>query len=473
MFQVTAAFCAGLNDEGGTGPVKDKKNASTAEERLKEALVPKEEQPYELPGNWAWVRLGSVIELISGRDAALIDCNNMAVGIPYILGASNIENNTFLVERWIENPQVVSRKGDILLSVKGTIGKIYIQQENFINISRQIMAIRLFKQLNSLYVYYFFKYICDELREAGNGLIPGISRKEILEKKIPFSPLAEQKRIVERIEGLFSKLDEAKELIQSSLERSQLRRSAILHAAFTGQLTEQWRKENGVDMGSWRIKKLSDCGTWLGGGTPSKSVLEYWIGGTIPWVSPKDMKSKEIVDTIDHITEKALQNSTVNLVKEPALLFVMRSGILRRTLPLALVKMSVTVNQDLRAIIPDKKEVALVYLYWVCSRYEQDIRAKCSKNGTTVESINSDALFQYTIPLPSLPEQHEIVRILDSLLQKEDAARELCEGVLEKIELTRKSILAQAFRGHLGTNNPNDPSALDLLEKVFRDSSTV
>lgn len=454
--------------------MKDKKNASTAEERLKGALVPKEEQPYELPGNWAWTTLRLLVESVKDSTLDFSELNDKYVGLEHMQkdggellfgGASEIKS---LKNRF--------SSGNILY------GKLrpYLNKHGIASFdgicSTDILVFQTRSCADANFVNYFFNttWFMDYAVSYSKGInLPRVSESTVLNAQCPLPPLAEQKRIVERIEGLFSKLDEAKELIQSSLERSQLRRSAILHAAFTGQLTEQWRKENGVDMGSWRIKKLSDCGTWLGGGTPSKSVLEYWIGGTIPWVSPKDMKSKEIVDTIDHITEKALQNSTVNLVKEPALLFVMRSGILRRTLPLALVNMSVTVNQDLRAIIPDKKEVALVYLYWVCSRYEQDIRAKCSKNGTTVESINSDALFQYTIPLPSLPEQHEIVRILDSLLQKEDAARELCEGVLEKIELTRKSILAQAFRGHLGTNNPNDPSALDLLEKVFRDSSTV
>lgn len=461
MFQVTAAFCAGLNDEGGTGPVKDKKNASTAEERLKEALVPKEEQPYELPGNWAWVRLGSVIELISGRDAALIDCNNMAVGIPYILGASNIENNTFLVERWIENPQVVSRKGDILLSVKGTIGKIYIQQENFINISRQIMAIRLFKQLNSLYVYYFFKYICDELREAGNGLIPGISRKEILEKKIPFSPLAEQKRIVERIEGLFSKLDEAKELIQSSLERSQLRRSAILHAAFTGQLTEQWRKENGVSKESWKEKQFTDIAEIK---SNLVTPLDY---PNLPHVAP---------DNIEKKTGRLLDYKSVaeDAVKSPNHLFfpgqILYSKIRPYLSKLVFVDFKGLCSADMYPI-EAKGNVAYLKYYMLSDAFLN--QASSSGSRSVLPKINQKELSIILIPYPSLPEQHEIVRILDSLLQKEDAARELCEGVLEKIELTRKSILAQAFRGHLGTNNPNDPSALDLLEKVFRDSSTV
>ena len=123
------------------------------------------------------VKLKNVIKLISGRDVNVNLCNDKSIGIPYILGASNIKNNTFFVERWIENPVVVSEKNDILLSVKGTIGKLYLQKEEKINISRQIMALRALNELNIHYLYYFLLKECERLKFEGNGLIPGISRK--------------------------------------------------------------------------------------------------------------------------------------------------------------------------------------------------------------------------------------------------------------------------------------------------------
>ena len=101
------------------------------------------------------VKLKNVIKLISGRDVSVSLCNDKSIGIPYILGASNIKDNKFFIERWIENPVVVSEKNDILLSVKGTIGKLYLQKEEKINISRQIMALRALNDLNTHYLYYF------------------------------------------------------------------------------------------------------------------------------------------------------------------------------------------------------------------------------------------------------------------------------------------------------------------------------
>ena len=149
-----------------------KKETLPPEDRLQAALVPDWEQPYKVPKNWCWVRFSKIINLISGRDAKLTDCNSLGIGIPYILGASNLENNVFTIERWIENPQVISLKNDVLLSVKGTIGKVYLQKEEKVNISRQIMAIRTSSTLFPRFTYWLVNNISDSFRQAGNGLIP-------------------------------------------------------------------------------------------------------------------------------------------------------------------------------------------------------------------------------------------------------------------------------------------------------------
>jgi type I restriction enzyme S subunit len=103
---------------------------------------------------------------------------------------------------------------------------------------------------------------------------------------------------------------------------------------------------------SWAVAPLGSLGRWVGGGTPSKSVAAYWSGGTVPWVSPKDMKSAIITDTQDHITEAAVAGSAANFVPGKSVLMVMRSGILRHTFPVAVNATRVTVNQDLRALVP-------------------------------------------------------------------------------------------------------------------------
>lgn len=181
------------------------------------------------------VKLKNVIKLISGRDVSVSLCNDKSIGIPYILGASNIKDNKFFIERWIENPVVVSEKNDILLSVKGTIGKLYLQKEEKINISRQIMALRALNELNTHYLYYFLLRECERLKFEGNGLIPGISRKDILDLNILLPTIEEQQEIVNTLDKLLAKYNKIKNLEQQ-LEKIELLKKAILAKAFRGEL---------------------------------------------------------------------------------------------------------------------------------------------------------------------------------------------------------------------------------------------
>ncbi|MBX4203382.1 restriction endonuclease subunit S [Enterococcus faecium] len=177
--------------------IKDKKIKK--EKALPE--ISKEEIPYEIPDSWEWTRLGDSIQLLSGRDLANDQYSNKETGIPYITGASNFSCNHIDSVRWTESPKVEAVKGDILLTVKGTVGSIAILTMDKVHIARQIVAIRnITKKIDSKYVYWFISYYVKYLQRASKGVIPGISRKDILDAIMPIPPLNEQKRIVTKIE---------------------------------------------------------------------------------------------------------------------------------------------------------------------------------------------------------------------------------------------------------------------------------
>lgn len=481
---------------------KGKKEYLSLEDLLEQAVVKEEEQPYEVPSNWVWTRLNYVIELISGRDIKTSLCNENGIGIPYILGASNLQGDIFNVERWIEKPQVVSITGDILLSVKGTIGKVYLQVEDEINISRQIMALRSLSILDNRYLKKFIEHRSEQLRECGNGLIPGISREVLLQTKFPLPLLAEQQRIVERIESLFEKLDTAKELAQNALDSFENRKAAILHKAFTGELTAKWREENGEyenniissvlqyyskNMPTKNVKQVVESqqgitvieeirySTWYkcsigaiavvtNGSTPSRQQSEYW-NGNIPWVSSGEVKNNIITNTKESITQSGYDNSSVKILPKGTVLIAM-IGEGKTRGQSAVLDIEATTNQNVAAIDTSHQQVQPKFIwYWLQKQYENN-REK--GNGTGPQALNCQKVRELEFILPPLKEQEEIVKVLDSLFLKEQQAQELCD-IIEKIDLMKKAILARAFRGELGTNNPEEESAIELLKEVLKE----
>ena len=176
---------------------------------LEEKPISEDEIPFEIPESWEWVRLGSVISLLSGRDLAPQEYNDNKSGIPYITGASNFEGGNLIINRWTAKPITISQKGDLLITCKGTIGTMAYNVVGDIHIARQVMAIKSNK-INLDFIKYFMMRQVYELEKKAKSIIPGISREDVLEALFPLPPLAEQKRIVERIEQLFKEIDKLK-----------------------------------------------------------------------------------------------------------------------------------------------------------------------------------------------------------------------------------------------------------------------
>ena len=162
----------------------------------------------DLPEMWELVNFKDCATLISGRDLNKNEYNAESIGIPYITGASNFINRNILINRWTTVPKTISEVNDILITCKGTVGELAINKYGNIHIARQIMAIRIYKNINLEYIKFFLESIVMEIKKTANGLIPGISRDDILSLNIPLPPLAEQKRIVDEIEKIFAVLDD-------------------------------------------------------------------------------------------------------------------------------------------------------------------------------------------------------------------------------------------------------------------------
>ena len=340
------------------------KKKQTAEEKLRAALVPEAEQPYALPKKWCWVRLGSISQESKNKS------NNFSIPNLKYVGLENLEKDKGISSissaSNIKSQKNVFQQGDILYGkLRPYLNKHDVAQFSGI-CSTDIIVLKSLPLCLNLYLNYFFNlnfFISYAVNNSKGINLPRLSPNSLMMAQFPLAPFPEQKRISNIINNLFNKLDEAKEKVEQVLDTFETRKAAILHAAFTGKLTEQWRKERGVGEETWNQIPLKKCGTWSGGGTPSKARPEYWENGKILWVTSKDMKSDLISDTIIHINQIGVDNSSANYIDKPSLLFVTRSGILRHTFPVAMVNGGFTVNQDLKILVP-KENLNLKYLFY-------------------------------------------------------------------------------------------------------------
>lgn len=241
----------------------------------------------------------------------------------------------------------------------------------------------------------------------------------------------------------------------------------------------------------WPTFPLSHLVRFVGGGTPSKADPAFWSGG-IPWVSPKDMATRDIWDTQDHITEEAIAQSATQLVPASSILIVVRSGILVHSVPIGISRVLVSLNQDMKALLPLTESLDSEFLAYFLEARTAEILASCVKRGATVHSIDVNKLRQIQVPFPTFSEQRRIVEILDraDALRKKRAeadakAKRILPALFIKIfgdpvtnpkgwNISRLDAVVE-----IGTQlvDPNQPVYVDLLhiggEDIEKDTGRI
>jgi len=214
----------------------------------------------------------------------------------------------------------------------------------------------------------------------------------------------------------------------------------------------------------WETRKLKHLVRIEGGGTPSKEVVSFW-DGNIPWVSPKDMKRGIIIDSEDHISAEALKASATSLIPRGNLLVVVRSGILKHSFPVAVNDVPVTINQDMKALIP-KGTVNSKFLYWYLVGMSHDILTACRNLGATVDSIDVELFSKYAVMVPPIEEQNDIVFFLDRQTAKLDQLVEKKQRLIDLLREKRQALITQAVTKGLDPNVPMKDSRIEWLGEV-------
>lgn len=454
-----------------------KKTALTIEERLQQALVPAEEQPYEVPENWVWVRLESVASWGSGGTPSRKHEEYYNGDILWIKTGELNNGWIYDTEEKITDEGLKKSSAklfppySVLIAMYGaTIGKVAIL--GVPATTNQACACAVCNQ-SLLYMYLFYYCISQKnvfIEKGKGGAQPNISQIILKQHPIPLPPLSEQQRIVERIEELFAKLDEAKERLQEVADSFAVRKAAILHKAFTGELTKQWRRENGVSDASWEERKLNEiCIARAGYAFNSKEFgskgyqiirMGNLYGGQLLLDRSPVFIDEEILD------EKIIEKS---IIQKGDILITLTGTKYKRDYGYA-VLVTITgkmlLNQRILSLRP-KNDNADFICYCLQTKEFRDVFFSNETGGVNQGNVSSKFVENISIKYPTLPEQDEIVRLIDDLLARERAAQQATEQALASIDLMKKSILARAFRGELGTNKASEASALELLRQVL------
>mgnify|MGYP002535977106 CR=1 FL=1 len=422
------------------------------EEKLEQALIVPGYEPYKIPDNWCWTNLKTVCNLDNG-----IKHNNESL---VYFDAKTLREITEPVSR---NSGVIVEKGQKVILVDGeNSGEVFvIPDRGYMGSTFRILNIS--KQFDEMYIRYFIDIFREELKKNKIGsAIPHLNKELFYGLQFPLPPLSEQQRIVERIESLFSKLDEAKEKAQEVINSFETRKAAILHKAFSGELTAKWREENGVGIESWERKRISECCKLGSGGTPSRKKPNYYTGD-IPWIKTGEINWNTVNYSEESITQEAIDNSSAKVYAPGAVLVAMYGmGITRGKA--AILGIEAATNQAVCVLQP-KGYLFNRYLYFFFMCNYWDIREQAV--GGNQLNLSATIIGKLNIDIPNLEEQYVITELLDSIIEKEYQTKQIAESVIDQIDAMKKAILARAFRGELGTNDPEEESAVELLKQIL------
>ncbi len=459
-----------------------KKDALSLEEKLEQALVPIDEHPYEVPENWCWTKIKYGFDVTSSKRIHKSDW--LSEGVPFyrtreLVKLSNdgyVDNELFIAEELYDSltrdfgkPE----KDDILISGVGTIGVPYIVDgmRDFYFKDGNVIWFKNKKIFMAKYIYYLYKSLFMKNQIYGKSAGTTVDTYTIVnanETILPLPPLAEQQRIVEQIESLFAKLDEAKEKAESVLDSFDKRKAALYNMAFTGRLTEQWRKINDIDKDKWIFTTIGDVSEVITkGASPRWQGIEYTDDKTQTlFVTSENVRE----GYLDLSKEKYLDNKINEIQKRSVLhggdvLVNIVGASIGRAAIYNLEKLANT-NQAVCIVRLKDKEINDYVCFYLNSptaqQYYYDNKVETARANISLANISS-----MPIMLPPEDERKEIMSKLKYLLEKEDASKEMVNNLIDNLELMKKSILAKAFRGELGTNNPDEESAVELLKSIL------
>lgn len=340
------------------------------------------------------------------------DGNREWISISDISGSKYISNTKEkITEKAIQDSGIKKIPANtVIMSFKLSIGKVAITSKEMYS-NEAIMAFIDKKRVKLLPEYVYYLLMGVKWDQNTNNAVMGktLNKSTISQIIVDIDDYEIQKQKAEALDFASKQLDIRNKEIH--------RLDTLVKARFVEMFGDPIKNPR-----RWKELKIKEgCERILGGGTPSKSHPEYYVG-KIPWVTPKDMKKKIIRDSSDHITEEAIENSSTKLIPVGSVLMVIRSGILKHDLPLAINAVPVTINQDMKAFVP-KNQILKEYLLYYFYSIESDVLSKV--RAVTADNIDFKEFQKRRIPIPPIELQQEFASFVQQVDKSKVVVKEI------------------------------------------------
>lgn len=442
--------------------------------------VNKDEITVSVPRNWKWARLIQLYKFIDYRGKTP---KKTEKGVPLVT-AKNVRKGylDYTISEYISEEEYrerqtrgVSHRGDILFTTEAPMGYAAIADLDVFSAGQRVITFQKYDNTswanNKFYYYYILSdWFQGELDKKKTGsTVSGIKAEKLMRFPIPIPPITEQQRIVDRIESLFTKLDEAKEKAQAVVDSFEDRKAAILYNAFKGMLTIEWRKARGTSINDWKTECLDNRFDITGGiqKTPSRKPNI----NPIPYITVANVYRNRIeLSDIRYFEVFSGELDKLKLQYDDILVVegngsgneIGRCAIWRNELPVCIHQ-----NHIIRVRKKDNSVYPEYVLHYLNSPSGNRIMKEMAKTTAGLYNLSTGKIKSIPIPFAPIDEEIEIVRLIDFFLDKEQQAKEAAEQTLTQIDTMKKAILARALRGELGTNDPTDESAEELLKSIL------
>jgi type I restriction enzyme S subunit len=466
----------------------------------------------KLPDNWVVVKFTDILDIKGGtqpaKDAFIYEPKD---GYIRLLQIRDFGDKPFPTYIPMSNKLRLVNKNEILLARYGgtasgdSLGRVCTGMEGAYNVA--LVKLEFFEDIiPASFIKYLLgaSFFTNVISKNSRSCQTGFNKNDLFEVHFPFPPANEQKRIVTKLDQIMPRIDAVKERLDKVPTIIKRFRQSVLTAAVTGKLTEQWRDEHPAVVSSFNTNAMSekmansylnvfeetqlfdipdtwvyvpvcDLGEIRGGGTPSKANSAFWQGD-MPWISPKDMKVDRISSGIDFISYEAIKQSSTKVIPKSSILFVVRGMILVHTFPVAITLNDLTINQDMKALLPNEKNES-EYLFLVFKQIGNKvlIYIKEATHGTL--RLEMPLFETFAIPIPPIEEQQEIVRQVDKLFAIADKLETHYQKAKARVDKLSQSVLAKAFRGELvmseaelaAIEGRDFESAEKLLERIIKE----